>query len=151
MAFRSVLSAMSLLVSRFDTIGGLVAETGRINALVAQLDREASAATDPSTDLLDAKGEGGTWRLSRQEVLESTSPPLELSQVSLWPPGDAVTGRAPAAAKALCRALSGVVQRGEGLLIVGCAAVTSCRAALSRLCGSWPCSHRRAHYDCGWR
>ena len=40
MAFRTILGALSFLVQRFDTLGGLVAETARITALEEQLSNE---------------------------------------------------------------------------------------------------------------
>jgi hypothetical protein len=44
MAFRTILGALSFLVQRFDTLGGLVAETTRITALEEQLSNEGRYA-----------------------------------------------------------------------------------------------------------
>lgn len=45
MAFRTILGALSFVVSRFDTLGGLVAETARITALEQQLSTEGRYGT----------------------------------------------------------------------------------------------------------
>jgi hypothetical protein len=125
MAFRSVLSALSFLVSRFDSIGGLVAETGRISTLVNQLDRESSASAAAASAVDTSQGGssvlshqsgmggsyGGSKMIVRQEVSpggtwvhagptdESASsrckhdcPPLELSNLTIWPPGASAGG-----------------------------------------------------------
>ena len=43
-AFRTILAALSFVVSRFDSLGGLMAETARITALESQLTAEGTAA-----------------------------------------------------------------------------------------------------------
>ena len=49
MAFRTILGALSFIVQRFDTLGGLVAETSRITALEEQLTSEGRYATHTHT------------------------------------------------------------------------------------------------------
>ena len=51
-AFRTILAALSFVVSRFDSLGGLMAETARITALESQLTAEGTAAARHERDAL---------------------------------------------------------------------------------------------------
>ena len=69
-AFRTILAALSFVVSRFDSLGGLMAETARITALESQLTAEGTAAARHERDALrqDDEKEKGQRCIRRTEV-----------------------------------------------------------------------------------
>lgn len=90
-------------MQRFDTLGGLVAETARITALETQLTAEGAEAArharysaaarergrggdDASSEEVDEDDETDSLiRLS--EIVNAGAQPLELRSLTLWAPG----------------------------------------------------------------
>ena len=121
-AFRTILAALSFVVSRFDSLGGLMAETARITALESQLTAEGTAAARHERDALrqDDEREKGQRCIRRTEVGRGAGgKPLELRALTLWAPGQQPSpAQRGAGLGALCQGLSGVVAQGDALLIV---------------------------------
>ena len=145
-AFRTILAALSFVVSRFDSLGGLMAETARITALESQLTAEGTAAARHERDALrqDAEREKGQRCIRRTEVgrgaggnplyaatislasglhssksASNTVADRELGALTLWAPGQQPSpAQRGAGLGALCQGLSGVVAQGDALLIV---------------------------------
>ena len=70
-AFRTILAALSFVVSRFDSLGGLMAETARITALESQLTAEGTAAARHERDALrqDDEREKGQRCIRRRALV----------------------------------------------------------------------------------